>query len=95
MAGPRGFEPRVSGFGGLRTFLVGWFGALIQSGLRAPLCIHPVPLCKLSFVASCLCGDVFGGFLGAYLLRYRGLAVGYYGCTLGALNLQHPRLLQR
>jgi hypothetical protein len=34
VAGPRGFEPRVSGFGGLRTVLVEWFGALIQSGLR-------------------------------------------------------------
>ena len=34
VAGPRGFEPRVSGFGGLRTVLVGWFGALIQSRLR-------------------------------------------------------------
>ena len=46
VAGPRGFEPRVSGFGGLRTVLVGWFGALILSGLRAPfsliqsLCIN-------------------------------------------------------
>jgi hypothetical protein len=29
-----------------------------------------------------------------HLLRCQGLAVGDYGCTLDALNLQHPRLLQ-
>ena len=63
MAGPRGFEPRVFGFGGLRIVLVGRFDALILSGLRAPFLTHAVPLCELSFVAQRLCRDVF---LGAY-----------------------------
>ena len=39
LAGPRGFEPRISGFlppsGGLRTDPAEQFGALILSGLRA------------------------------------------------------------
>jgi hypothetical protein len=61
VAGPRGFEPRVFGFGGLRIVLVGRFDALILSGLRT-LFLSSVPLCELSFVVL-LFGDVF---LGAY-----------------------------
>jgi len=30
-----------------------------------------------------------------HLQRCQGLAVNYYSCTLDALDLQHPRLLQR
>jgi hypothetical protein len=30
-----------------------------------------------------------------HLLRYQGLAVKYYSFALGALDLGHPRLLQR
>jgi len=39
VAGPRGFEPRFSGSGGLRTRKsvdVCMFGALVRAGLRAP-----------------------------------------------------------
>jgi len=34
-------------------------------------------------------------FHGIFDLRCQGLAVNYYSCTLDALDLQHPRLLQR
>ncbi len=36
LAGPRGFEPRIFGSGGLRTAFSKRFDALIQTGLRAP-----------------------------------------------------------
>jgi len=39
MAGPRGFEPRFFGSGGLRTAFLRQFDALIQAGLRAPTII--------------------------------------------------------
>ena len=49
VAGPRGFEPRVSGFGGLRTFLVGLVRRLNPGWATGPLFFHEICLYNLKF----------------------------------------------
>ena len=66
MAGPRGFEPRVSGFGGLRTILVGIVRRLNPGWATDPVSTHPVLFYKLSFVATGVCKETGSRiFLGA------------------------------